>query len=79
MTNSPLLLPESTPNLAAPAIGIRRSIPSWGPRVRHWIGPGHSVVGYRALAVGYSELGRFGKNGLDVVEHGPGPGVRFHW
>ena len=39
----------------------------------------HSVVGYRALAVDYSENGRFGKNGLDAVQHGPVLGVRFNW
>jgi hypothetical protein len=37
------------------------------------------VVGYRALAVDYSEDGRFGKNGLDVVQHGPVMGVTLTW
>jgi hypothetical protein len=41
--------------------------------------PLHTVVGYRALAVDYSEDGRFGKNGLDVVQHGPVMGVTFTW
>jgi hypothetical protein len=41
--------------------------------------PLHTVVGYRALAVDYSENGRFGKNELDVVQHGPVMGVSFRW
>lgn len=41
--------------------------------------PMHAVVGYRALAVDYSESGRFGKNGLDVVQHGPVIGASFRW
>jgi hypothetical protein len=41
--------------------------------------PLHTVVGYRALAVDYSENGRFGKNGLDVVQHGPVMGVTLNW
>lgn len=41
--------------------------------------PLHAVIGYRALAVDYSENGRFGKNGLDVVLHGPVMGVTFNW
>jgi hypothetical protein len=41
--------------------------------------PLHTVVGYRALAIDYSENGRFGKNALDFVEHGPVMGVRFRW
>jgi len=36
-------------------------------------------LGYRALAVDYSERGRFGKNGLDAVQHGPVMGVTFNW
>ena len=38
-----------------------------------------SVVGYRALSVDYSENGRFGKNGIDWIEHGPLLGVKFAW
>lgn len=38
-----------------------------------------SVVGYRALSVDYSENGRYGKNGIDWVEHGPVLGVKFSW
>jgi hypothetical protein len=41
--------------------------------------PLHMVLGYRALAVDYSETGRFGKEGLDVVQHGPVMGVTFNW
>ncbi len=41
--------------------------------------PLHADIGYRALAVDYSENGRFGKNGLDVVQHGPLMGVTFNW
>ena len=38
-----------------------------------------TVIGYRALAVDFSENGRFGKNGVDDVQHGPVMGVRFRW
>jgi hypothetical protein len=38
-----------------------------------------SVVGYRALAVDFSENGRHGKEGLDWVQHGPVLGVAFRW
>jgi hypothetical protein len=41
--------------------------------------PLHTVIGYRALAVDFSENGRFGKNELDVVQHGPVMGVTFKW
>ena len=41
--------------------------------------PFHIVVGYRALAVDYSEKGRHGTNALDVVQHGPIIGVNFRW
>jgi hypothetical protein len=41
--------------------------------------PLHTVIGYRALAVDYSDNGRFGKDGLDVVQHGPVMGVSFRW
>jgi hypothetical protein len=36
-------------------------------------------MGYRALAVDFSETGKFGKNALDVVQHGPLLGVTFNW
>ena len=41
--------------------------------------PLRTVLGYRALAVDYSENSRFGKNALDVVQHGPVMGVSFRW
>jgi hypothetical protein len=41
--------------------------------------PFHTVIGYRALAVDFSENGRFGRNALDFVEHGPVVGVKFRW
>ena len=41
--------------------------------------PLRTVVGYRALAVDYSENGRFGKNGLDLVQHGPVLGISLRW
>jgi hypothetical protein len=41
--------------------------------------PFHTVIGYRALAVDYSENGRFGKNGLDFIQHGPVMGVSLRW
>ena len=41
--------------------------------------PFHAVLGYRALAVDFSENGKFGKNGLDFVQHGPIMGVTFRW
>ena len=41
--------------------------------------PVHIVIGYRALAVDFSENGRFGRNGVDDVQHGPVVGVKFRW
>jgi len=41
--------------------------------------PLNADIGYRALYVDYSESGRFGKNGLDVLQHGPLMGVSFNW
>jgi hypothetical protein len=41
--------------------------------------PLRTVIGYRALAVDFSENGRFGKNGIDWVEHGPIMGVTLRW
>lgn len=38
-----------------------------------------SVVGYRALAVDYSETGKRGRNGIDWIQHGPLLGVSFRW
>jgi hypothetical protein len=36
-------------------------------------------MGYRPLGVDFSENGKFGKNELDVVQHGPVMGVTFKW
>ena len=41
--------------------------------------PLHADLGYRALSVDYSERGRHGKDGLDVLQHGPVMGVTFNW
>ena len=41
--------------------------------------PFHAVIGYRALSVDFSENGKFGKNGIDMVQHGPIMGVTFRW
>jgi hypothetical protein len=39
----------------------------------------HTVVGYRALAVDFSESGPRGRNGTDYIQHGPVLGVKFNW
>jgi hypothetical protein len=41
--------------------------------------PLHPVIGYRALAVDYSEDGPFGENALDFIQHGPVLGLKFLW
>lgn len=41
--------------------------------------PINTVVGYRALAVDYSEDGLFGDNGTNLIEHGPILGLKFPW
>jgi hypothetical protein len=41
--------------------------------------PLHTVVGYRALAVDYTESGPFGDNGVDFIQHGPLMGVSLRW
>jgi hypothetical protein len=41
--------------------------------------PLRADIGYRALYVDYSENGKFGENGLNVVQHGPVMGVTFNW
>jgi hypothetical protein len=41
--------------------------------------PLHTVIGYRALSVDYSENGQFGKNRLDFVQHGPVMGVTLNF
>jgi hypothetical protein len=35
--------------------------------------------GDRALAVDYSENGRFGKNGLNLIQHGLVVGISLRW
>jgi hypothetical protein len=37
------------------------------------------VIGYRALSVDFSENGKFGKNGIDMAQHGPIMCVIFRW
>jgi hypothetical protein len=39
----------------------------------------HSVVGYRALSVDYSENGAHGQNVVDFIQHGPLLGASFRW
>jgi hypothetical protein len=56
-----------------------QAVATYGFDVRCFGTPLRTVIGYRALAVDYSESGRFGKNELDFVEHGPVVGVRFRW
>jgi hypothetical protein len=41
--------------------------------------PLRADLGYRALYVDYSENGKYGKDGLDVLQHGPVMGVTFNW
>jgi hypothetical protein len=41
--------------------------------------PLHTVIGYRALSVDYSENGRYGKEGLNFVQHGPVLGATLNW
>jgi hypothetical protein len=41
--------------------------------------PLHTVIGYRALAVDYTEESAYGENVLDVVMHGPILGVNLRW
>ena len=41
--------------------------------------PLHAVVGYRALAVDFSETGAHGRNGVDDVQYGPLLGASFRW
>lgn len=54
-------------------------VATYGFNVNCFGTPLHTVIGYRALAVEYSENGRFGKNEIDFVEHGPVMGVKFRW
>ena len=39
----------------------------------------YTCIGYRALAVDFSEDGRFGEMALDLVQHRPVMGVTFNW
>ena len=41
--------------------------------------PWHTVVGYRALAIDFSESGTHGKNGIDYIQDGPVLGAKFNW
>jgi hypothetical protein len=56
-----------------------QAVATYGFDVNCFGTPLHTVIGYRALAVDFSENGRFGKNALDVVQHGPVMGVTFNW
>jgi hypothetical protein len=56
-----------------------QAVATYGFDVNCFGTPLHTVIGYRALAVDYSEDGRFGSNALDVVQHGPVLGVSFRW
>ena len=56
-----------------------QAVATYGFDVNCFATPLHTVIGYRALSVDYSEDGRFGKNALDVVQHGPVMGVTFNW
>jgi len=56
-----------------------QAVATYGFDVNYFGTPLRTVVGYRALAVDYSENGRFGKNGLDLVQHGPAMGVSLRW
>jgi hypothetical protein len=56
-----------------------QAVATYGFDVNCFGTPLHTVIGYRALAVDFSEDGRFGKNALDVVQHGPVMGVTFNW
>jgi hypothetical protein len=44
-----------------------------------WQSSLHGVIGYRALAVNYSQDDRGFKNNLDLVLHGPVVGLSFRW
>ena len=56
-----------------------QAVATYGFDVNCFGSPLHTVIGYHALAVDFSEDGRFGKNALDVVQHGPVMGVTFNW
>jgi hypothetical protein len=44
-----------------------------------WQSTLHGVVGYRALAVDYSQDNATNKNNLDLILHGPVVGLSFRW
>jgi hypothetical protein len=44
-----------------------------------WQSSLHGVIGYRALAVDYSQDDRGFKNNLDLILHGPVIGLSFRW
>jgi hypothetical protein len=44
-----------------------------------WQSTLHGVVGYRALAVDYSQDSGASKNKLDLILHGPVVGLSFRW
>jgi hypothetical protein len=56
-----------------------QAVATYGFDVNCFGSPLHTVIGYRALAVDFSEDGKFGKNAIDVVQHGPVLGVTFNW
>jgi hypothetical protein len=56
-----------------------QAVATYGFDVNCFGTPWRTVVGYRALAVDYSENGRFGKNGLDLIQHGPVMGISLRW
>jgi len=39
----------------------------------------HGLVGYRALAVDYTQDSGANKNNLDLILHGPVVGLSFRW
>ena len=56
-----------------------QAVATYGFDVNYFGTPLKTVIGYRALAVDYSDNGRFGENAVDVVQHGPVMGVTFNW
>lgn len=55
------------------------AVATYGFEVKCFGRPIHTVVGYRALYVDYSDTGRFGKKGFDGVQHGPIIGATMRW
>ena len=56
-----------------------QAIATYGRDISFFGMPVHTVVGYRALGVDYSEGGPFGGHGIDAVLHGPVVGAKFRW